>query len=261
MTAEDKLAVLITGAAGGTGRLVFEKLLNHDFYEGNALVHTKESVKKLKDLEIPEGRISVADISKGPSPELDAAMKGIQALIICTSAMPKMVSPPKEGVPPQFAYEEGQYPEQVDWIGQKAQIDAAKKAGANQVVIVSSMGGTDKNNRLNSLGNGNILVYKRKAEEYLIQQDFTSYTILHPGGLIDEKGGERELVLGVDDKLMQESSRSIPRADVAELCVQCLGEPEAQNRSVDVISRKPGQGTPTTDFGALFSGFQENCKY
>jgi len=151
MTAEDKLAVLITGAAGGTGRLVFEKLLNHDFYEGNALVHTKESVKKLKDLEIPEGRISVADISKGPSPELDAAMKGIQALIICTSAMPKMVSPPKEGVPPQFAYEEGQYPEQVDWIGQKAQIDAAKKAGANQVVIVSSMGGTDKNNRLNSL--------------------------------------------------------------------------------------------------------------
>jgi hypothetical protein len=75
----------------------------------------------------------------------------------------------------------------VDWVGQKAQIDAAKMAGANQVVIVSSMGGTDKNNRLNSLGNGNILVYKRKAEEYLIAQDIPSYTILHPGGLIDEK--------------------------------------------------------------------------
>ena len=54
-----------------------------------------QSVKKLKDLDIPEGRISVADISKGQTPELDAAMKGIQALIICTSAMPKMVSPPK----------------------------------------------------------------------------------------------------------------------------------------------------------------------
>jgi hypothetical protein len=44
------------------------------------------------------------------------------------------------------------------------------------------------------------------------------------------QGGERELVLGVDDKLMQETSRSIPRADVAELCVQCLGVSEAQNR-------------------------------
>jgi len=95
----------------------------------------------------------------------------------------------QEGSPPQFAYQEGQYPEQVDWLGQKAQIDAAKKAGANQVVIVSSMGGTDKNNRLNALGNGNILVYKRMAEEYLISQDFASYSILHPGGLIDEKAG------------------------------------------------------------------------
>ena len=37
-------------------------------------------------------------------------------------------------------------------------------------------------------------------------------------------------MLGVDDKLMQESFRSIPRADVAELCVQCLGASEAQNR-------------------------------
>lgn len=57
----------------------------------------------------------------------------------------------------------------------------------DDVVIVSSMGGTDRNNRLNALGNGNILVYKRKAEKYLITQNFSSYTIIHPGGLIDEE--------------------------------------------------------------------------
>ncbi len=45
-----------------------------------------------------------------------------------------------------------------------------------------------------------------------------------------DQGGERELVLGADDHLMKESSRSIPREDVAELCVQCLGVSEAQNR-------------------------------
>lgn len=49
------------------------------------------------------------------------------------------------------------------------------------------MGGTNKNNPLNSLGNGNILIYKRKAEEYLMAQDFPAFTILHPGGLVDEK--------------------------------------------------------------------------
>lgn len=94
----------------------------------------------------------------------------------------------QEGKPPEFEYPEGQYPEQVDWLGQKAQIDAAKKGKVNQVVIVSSMGGSDENNRLNALGNGKILIYKRMAEKYLISQDdFASYFILHPGGLIDEK--------------------------------------------------------------------------
>ena len=44
------------------------------------------------------------------------------------------------------------------------------------------------------------------------------------------QGGERELVLGVDDELLKESNRSIPRADVAELCVQSLSQCEAQNR-------------------------------
>ena len=173
-----------------------------------------QSLSKLKGLDIPKGRSSAADITKGLTPELQAAMNGVDAVIICTSAVPRMKTPPKvmtglsvaqqlgaclllsyqaedlylqEGKPPEFDYPKGQYPEQVDWLGQKAQIDAAKSAGANQVVIVSSMGGTDPGNRLNQLGNGKILIWKRKAEEYLMQAGFPSYTIIHPGGLIDEK--------------------------------------------------------------------------
>ena len=46
------------------------------------------------------------------------------------------------------------------------------------------------------------------------------------------QGGERELVLGVDDELLKETPRSIPRADVAELCVQALLQPDACNRCV-----------------------------
>lgn len=47
---------------------------------------------------------------------------------------------------------------QIDWLGQKAQIEAAKAAGIKKVVIVSSMGGTDRDNFLNTIGGGNILV-------------------------------------------------------------------------------------------------------
>ena len=113
-------------------------------------------------------------------------------------------------------------------------------------------------------------MWKRKAEEYLVQQAAGSggalaYTIVHPGGLIDEAGGQRQLVsmrgvtalharwcvgnlrgspclalpahlpprlpacppaqvLDVDDNLISSGSkyRRVPRADVAEFCVQCL---------------------------------------
>lgn len=68
---------------------------------------------------------------------------------------------------PTFHYEEGLAPEQVDWLGQKHQIDLAAKFGFSQVVLVSSRGVTDPNNRLNAIGNGKILLWKRKAEEYL----------------------------------------------------------------------------------------------
>ena len=44
------------------------------------------------------------------------------------------------------------------------------------------------------------------------------------------QGGKRELVLGVDDELLKNKSRSIPRADVAEVTVQCLTLTEASNR-------------------------------
>lgn len=49
------------------------------------------------------------------------------------------------------------------------------------------------------------------------------------------------LRLQVDDNLINGGSkyRRVPRADVAEFCVQCLGLPEAANRSV---RRRPGLG-------------------
>ena len=49
-------------------------------------------------------------------------------------------------------------------------------------------------------------------------------------GLIDEPGGKRELLVGVDDKLSKLPSRSIPREDVAALSVKCLAMAAAKDR-------------------------------
>lgn len=67
--------------------------------------------------------------------------------------------------------------------------------------------------------------------------------------------------MDVDDKLIERTPRSIPRADVAELCVRCITLPQARNRSFDVITRPPGEGAPTTDFAHLLETMAENCDY
>lgn len=56
---------------------------------------------------------------------------------------------------------------QVDWMGAKALIDAAKAAGVKHFVYVGSMGGTQPENFLNTIGKrddgtgGDILLWKR----------------------------------------------------------------------------------------------------
>ncbi|CAM9658406.1 unnamed protein product, partial [Ectocarpus fasciculatus] len=84
------------------------------------------------------------------------------------------------------------------------------------------------------------VVESRKAEEYLIASGMT-YTIIHPGGLLDKEGGKRQLVLDTDDKMLERKSRSIPRADVAQLCVECLEIDAAKNRSFDAASNEEGE--------------------
>ncbi|WCJ28313.1 NAD(P)-binding Rossmann-fold superfamily protein [Euphorbia peplus] len=240
--------VLVTGAGGRTGSLVYKKLKERsDEYVARGLVRSEESKGKIGGAE---------DVFIGDIREVDSivpAIQGIDALIILTSGVPKMKPgyDPSQGRP-EFYFEDGAYPEQVDWIGQKNQIDAAKSAGVKQIVLVGSMGGTNLNHPLNSLGNGNILVWKRKAEQYLADSG-VPYTIIRAGGLQDKDGGVRELLVGKDDELLLTETRTIARADVAEVCLQALKYEEAKFKAFDLASKPEGTGTPTKDFKALFS--------
>ncbi|KAF2288664.1 hypothetical protein GH714_010151 [Hevea brasiliensis] len=201
--------VLVTGAGGRTGSIVYKKLKERSGqYVARGLVRTQESREKIGGAE----DVYVGDITEAE--RITPAIQGIDALIILTSAVPKM----KPGFDPL----------KVDWIGQKNQIDAAKDAGVKQIVLVGSMGGTNLNNPLNSLGNGNILIWKRKAEQYLADSGIP-YTIIRAGGLQDKDGGVRELLVG-GDELLQTETRTIARADVAEVCIQALQFEEANLR-------------------------------
>lgn len=251
------------------------------------LVRSAESGKRLEEsLPHPKGlEIVVGDVTDAES--LEAAVKGIDALVILTSAKPqisklsiarmlalKLVTLTLASAKPSFWYPEGQGPEQVDWLGQRAQIDAAQAAGVRHVVLVSSMCGTKPEHFLNTQMD-NIVLWKRKAECHLVHSGLP-YTIIHPGGLLPHQpgdppapGGRRQLYVAVDDDLLKEDGFSnpkamVPREDVAEVCVRCLLDPEvSMNRSFDLGSGPEDEGEIFKgDLKALLATLEgKNCAY
>lgn len=246
--------ILVTGATGKTGSLVVRKLrsLPNEF----EVVGFARSEEKSKQLFGTTEGFTIGDILKPE--QLSIALENCQALVILTSAVPRMKTPPSEGKPPEFDFELNGNPEQVDWLGQKNQIDAAKAAGIEHIILVGSMGGTNENHRLNTIGNGNILIWKRKAEKYLIDSGI-DYTIIRAGGLLDQPDGCRELIVGKNDTLLASPPNniptSIPRGDVANVVVEALKEPNSRNKAFDVISKPADDinAVITSDWSAFFA--------
>jgi nucleoside-diphosphate-sugar epimerase len=201
------MRVLVTGAAGKTGRIILSKLENDSRYEPKGLVRNEKSAMSLiksKDTRCPLEHIVIADITSPtfvqdlqPSNGLDS----IEAMIICTSAVPRISKrsfitmllkapinvirrkPVIDFKSIRFVWKHmpNGHPEKVDYEGQVNQIELAKQLNIPHVIIVSSMGGTDPNNFLNTVGktfdkktgtssgHGDILLWKRRAEKYLVE--------------------------------------------------------------------------------------------
>lgn len=241
--------VLVTGASGRTGNIVFKLLRdNPDTFDVTGFVR---DTKKASEMFGSSDRLVEGDILVPES--LESALKGKDALVLLTSALPRVESRP-EGRPPSFYYDSGGMPEDVDWIGACNQIDISKRLGVSHIVFVGSMGSTDDNNHLNKIGNGNILKFKRKAELYLIDSG-VPYTIINPSGLLLDPPNERELVIGNNDELFSiydQRECGIPRADVARVIVSALTTASAKNKVFDIVAKPKGQGRATSDVSKLF---------
>lgn len=268
--------VVVTGAGGQTGQALFRKLLAlPEEFQPLGLVRSEESKQKLVKSGVPDFNVIVADVTNPDAIKAAVQVAGgdnLYAFCICTSAKP---APTEEINPdtgrPVFAFPHGD-PEAVDWIGQKNQIDACPPG--THVVLCSTMGGTNPDHPLNNLGKkvnpdgtvsgGMIVQWKRKTEVYLMEQaPKLTYTIVHPGGLTNEPGGERELVAGVDDNMDGTESRTVPREDVAQVMLESLRFPEVYaGRSFDLRAKEKGDGTATRNFSSLLDRLEgKNCDY
>mmetsp|Transcript_16429 Transcript_16429/g.22703 ORF Transcript_16429/g.22703 Transcript_16429/m.22703 type:complete len:274 (-) Transcript_16429:18-839(-) len=268
--------VLVSGAGGKTGKIVVRKLLEKKSHFGvRAMVRSESSAQQLKKhLKYEQLDIRVADVTTASLEDMTQVMTGCDVLVICTSAVPivnVMSIVPiifKRAAAPSFRFQKGQMPEQVDWEGQKLQIDAAKNSGVKHVVLLGSVGASQPDSFLNKMGDGKILDWKRKAECYLMQSGIP-YTIIHATSLLPQhgkkqsaEGGKRELVVGLDDTLLDSETKTIPREDVAEVIIHTLQNESAINRSFDIGSKAEGEGAVYDNLDTLLATLNgKNCAY
>jgi uncharacterized protein YbjT (DUF2867 family) len=90
----------------------------------------------------------------------------------------------------------------------------------------------------------NVLDWKFRGEEAL-RASGVPYTIVRPGGLTDEPGGRRSVVFRQGD----EGAGTIPRADVARVCVAALGSVAALNKTFEISS---GDTPPSGELADAF---------
>ena len=204
------MKALVVGATGETGRRIVQELVNREI-PVRAMVRNLE---KGKEILPPEAELVVGDVLNPNS--LADALTDTTVVLCATGASPSL---------------DITGPYQVDYQGTKNLVDAAKAKEIEHFVLVSSLCVSKFFHPLNLFWL--ILYWKKQAEAY-IQKSGLVYTIVRPGGLRNEDNPD-PIVMSSADTLFE---GSIPRTKVAQVCVEALFQPEAQNKVVEIVTQE-----------------------
>ncbi len=217
------MKAFVVGATGGTGKWIVRELVDKNI-PVVALVRNREKGQQT----LPAGvEIVVGDVLQPET--LEAAIADCDVIICATGAAP--------GFDPTAPY-------RVDYEGTKNLVNLAKSKNINHFVFVSSLCVSQVLHPLNLFWL--ILVWKKQAEDYL-RQSGVNYTIVRPGGLKNEDNTNSILMASADTLF----DGSIPRQKVAKVCVEALFQPNAKNKTVEVITKAEA---PESTWERLFTG-------
>lgn len=216
--------VAVLGANGETGRRTVANLRNKGI-PVRAVVRSLEKAQALPELNLPGVEIFVGDVQQVA--DLRRALVGTVAVISALGG---------HAMDSDEALENLEYGVVVDVVA------TAIEYHLRQIVMCSSMG-TEMPEMIPPLTR--ILKMKRRGE-LALEQSGIPYTIVRPGGLVNDPGGADVTVA----RRFPGFGR-ISRDDVAEVLVQALLQPEAHNKTVEIVS-VPGAGK--ADRPNLFAG-------
>jgi len=142
---------------------------------------------------------------------------------------------------------------EVDEIGSRNLIDAAKEAGIDRFVLVTSLltnapavGQADNPNYkfLNLFGG--VLEHKHAGENYLRASGLT-WTIVRPGGLSnDPPAAMGNLIVSGEDTLfgLEGQGGEISRDTVAQVLASALQQPSSRNKVVEIVASPSAKVLP-----------------
>ncbi|PSO66671.1 MAG: epimerase [Cyanobacteria bacterium QH_2_48_84] len=204
------MKALVAGSTGSTGQRIVKELVQRDI-PVRALVRNLE---KGKEVLPQEAELVVGDVLKPES--LTEALSDCTVLLCAIGASPSL---------------DPTGPYQVDYQGTKNLVDAAKAKGIEHFVIVSSLCVSQFFHPLNLFWL--VLYWKQQAEKYISESGLT-YTVVRPGGLRNEDTPD-PIVMSPPDTMFD---GSIPREQVAQVCVESLFQSAAANKTVEIVSKQ-----------------------
>jgi uncharacterized protein YbjT (DUF2867 family) len=225
--------LLIVGATGGTGQEIVDQALAKG-YVVRALVRDEVKARTLFGDRVT---YAVGDVRQPRS--LPAAMKGVDYVV---SALGSNVQRDPENKP-----------ELVDYGGVKSLAQAASKAGVKHFVLTSSMGVTNPDHQLNRILD-DILNWKFKGEEAL-RASGVNYTIVRPGSLNNEPGGQKGIKVLQGDP--HDVVGQIPRADVAAVLLNAVGREDAFGKTLEIVS---DPDTTSVQWDGFFAGLKPDVR-
>ena len=210
----DQMTVLVVGASGRTGRHAVSELLEAGV-EVRAMTRNAARAKRDVAADYPWVQGDVSDRES-----LDSAFAGVTHVL---AAMGSSARDPSNT------------PESVDYMGVVNLTDAARAAGVDRLVLISSMGVT-RTEQIESDHMKNLLSQKLKGEDYL-RASGVEFTVVRPGGLNTADAFQGALVIGQGD---EGSFGTLSRADLARVSVECLTNQHTLNKTFEISGSTEG---------------------
>lgn len=202
--------VLVAGASGRTGSQIMARLRAQGYAVRPLTSNRERAVQRRGD----DWRWLEVDVRNAE--QVATAMHGV-SFVICAIGASQREGP--------------NGPEFVDFGGVRNLTDAASAEGVRHFVLISSAAAGPHRKRSRMLEIGNIRYWKTRGENHL-KASGVPYTIVGPGGLIDEpSAGEGLRVLARRDY----PGGSIRIGDVAMLAVNALTNPDAVDKTFAAI--------------------------